>query len=410
MRCSHDDECLIFSPPSYRVGLLDAEGQVTSKGHSVLHSQPPIYEDFPHILQPPPLPRRFCVVHWCDGEQSELNALDSEDFKPFVDELELRLCKHNAKRSGEEQWLDVSKSFVIGHTLTKRETHKDRPRSPFIKEDFDRALTAHGVTLESKHYAPLLSFLEQAPYILQQAFAPNVVQTGVEAHGGYPPNFAVQASGCEGFMNLPDSQAQEILEHVPKLIDTCYYEGRLTEVLLDESKAPDDASGLRRNDLGTFNRERATWYNNEGETKRRRDLRQAELDLVTQKADEARLKAANAQLKLKEKEEKKLQRVAKSKLSKEKKEVNDQRIAMRKALHEGDQYCYCKETTEETEAKAKQQGQTVISLACGGEGKCPLRKWVHHPCAKENNDIVTPAMVTGDDVFWCSYCAKHFKN
>jgi hypothetical protein len=92
--------------------------------------------------------------------------------------------------------------------LTKNQTHASRPVSSYIKEDFDAGLEHHNITLEKKHYEPLLSFLNQSPYIFQQSFAPNVVQTGVEAHGGYPPDFDKQASGCKEFLNLSDAEAK----------------------------------------------------------------------------------------------------------------------------------------------------------------------------------------------------------
>jgi len=144
------EKCLLWSPPCYLMGLQDDTGSVSSgpavirqdclhlglmwtASHALLHAQPPLHPQFPHILYPPALPLTFACVHWSDGEQSSLDALTSPEAERVVTELNMRLCKHSASRSAEEQWLDVGKGFMTGHTLTKHETYKDLPVSPFIK-------------------------------------------------------------------------------------------------------------------------------------------------------------------------------------------------------------------------------------------------------------------------------------
>jgi hypothetical protein len=100
MECTLDEKCLIYTPQSYRIGLTNDLGEVTQIGHEIFHSQPPKCADYPHIKQPSPLPPTFKAVHWCDGEQAELNAVDSDQFKPWIEELELRFMQAHSKTIG----------------------------------------------------------------------------------------------------------------------------------------------------------------------------------------------------------------------------------------------------------------------------------------------------------------------
>jgi hypothetical protein len=79
------------------------------------------------------LEKTLASVHWNDGEGAQLTALGSEPFQKIALELGLRLCKHSASGSAEEQWLDVGSCFMVGHTLSKNQTHAWRPFSPFVK-------------------------------------------------------------------------------------------------------------------------------------------------------------------------------------------------------------------------------------------------------------------------------------
>jgi hypothetical protein len=138
----------------------------------------PIYDHFPQILRQAPVPRNSAIVHWCDGETNQLNAFNSEEFKASSAGLHLRLLKFNASRSGGEQPLDLSKSFMSGHTQVKHGTHSLRPVSASIKQDLDNGLASFGVELDDKHYTPLLAFLNHAPYMLQQSMNPIVLLPG----------------------------------------------------------------------------------------------------------------------------------------------------------------------------------------------------------------------------------------
>jgi hypothetical protein len=406
-KMSDQEKCLVWSPASYQLGLpRDEDGRLTAAAHIMLHNQPVIYpETFTsHVKMPPPLLRTLAAVHWSDGEAAALAAQLSPTVKAISDELMLRLCKHSASRSGEEQWLDVSHVFSVGHVLSKRETHAARPVSPFVREDLDAGLKHHSIDLLDKHYDPLVKFLGGAGYIFQQMFAPNTVMGGPERNGGFPPNFLRQAEGCQGWLQLPDDQATKIIEAVPGLQDIFFFRGRPTEEELDAAHCPEDQSGLRRNELGYLHRERAQHFNSEYVTKRRTEQKEAEdaqiLKVLADKAlaaagkVEKEKKAAAAKI---AREQAKVARDQKKVVDAANKEAKAERKAVKDHLIASKSFCYCSKPDD---------GE--LYLHCLGKGKCHLRAWVHPKCARAAGDTVTDSIEKALESFWCSACKVAF--
>ncbi len=396
-------KCLLWSPASYCIGLpRDEDGELTAAAHLVLHSQPEIYsgEETRHVKAPPALPHTMSSVHWSDGEAAALFAQLSPEFAKITEELMMRLCKHSASRSGEEQWLDVSHCFTVGHTLSKRETHGLRPVSPFVKEDFDAGLRHHSIDLGAKHYDPLLKFLGGASYILQHMFAPNTVMGGPERNGGFPPDFRRQTEGCQGWQTLPDDEARMIVEAMPAVQDVVFFKGRITETDLDDAHCPQDESGLRRNELGYLHRERAQHFNSQHEVKRRNDLKEAEEDrirkVLSDKAEAIAAKLKKQKIAAVAKLDREKNKVAKHEDAEKKKAAKEAKAKLKdiKAnLKAHAAFCYC-----------AQPDDGELYLKCEGNRTCHLRAWVHPECARRAGDQVTDAMEKGIASFWCSAC------
>lgn len=151
---------------------------------------------------------------------------------------------------------------------------------------------------------------------------------------------------------------------------------------------------MRRNELGTLNRERAQWFN-QYEVERRQKASAAAEDAVAEKKrvrEEAKQKKESERV---EAEQRRMARKDATAARKLQAAADAERIANKKRLIAAGVWCYCEQ---------KDDGKTY--LACGGAQKCPLRQWVHATCARTRGDTVTAAMTTNDEQFWCTSCLQ----
>jgi hypothetical protein len=265
-----------------------------------------------------------------------------------------------------------------------------------VQLDLDAGLKQHGVALDPKHYNPLLQFLQGAQFVLQHMFAPNTCLGGVEKNGGYPPNFVQQSEGRQGWLDLSDEQAAKIIESTPQLLDIAYFRGRPEESELDRAYLPEDASGLRRNELGHLQRERAQHFNSEHELLRRREIEAARVKDAAGKIANAAQRKANKETDKQKADLKKQERLQKAAVKQAATLIKKQRTLFKKELQSTGGFCYCRQADDET------------YLRCAGGASCHLRAWIHLTCAKERDDCVTDAMLdaTQNVPFWCAACVE----
>ena len=70
------------------------------------------------------------ACHWCDGENTQLNALLRLLEKGLY--ANTRLMKYNASRSALDQILDACKAFLSTKRQLKCQTHKSKLPYPFV--------------------------------------------------------------------------------------------------------------------------------------------------------------------------------------------------------------------------------------------------------------------------------------
>ena len=191
-----------------------------------------------------------------------------------------------------------------------------------------------------------------------------------------------------------------MIEHVPNLVNKVYFRGRLEETDLDDALLPEDETGVRRNELGVFNRERAQWYNHAAECERRRAIKEEATREIEEKKQKKQAAADAKEAEAKDRAERKAKREEAAKKKQEDKKVHDARVSSIRQLREQQAFCYCK----------KKHDNSVVMMQCEGKMKCPLRGWVHMRCAKSNGDTVHASMLKDEgEKFWCGFCLTHFK-
>lgn len=342
----------------------------------------PIYEPFPEILRQASVSRSSAIVHWCDGETNQLNAFNSEEFQSGSADLHLRLLKFNASRSGGEQPLDLSKSFMSGHTQVKHGTHSLRPVSASIKQDLDKGLASFGVELEDKHYTPLLAFLNHAPYMLQQSMSPTVLLPGWE-EGNYPVDFNKMAAKCKQFTDMDDDSTWEFVAGLPDISMAYKRAGRVQESEYLTNGIPED--DRLRNDDKNVSHNRALWLNHDSEIAYQSRL-QAEKVIVRDS-----------------KVQKKLQTEATRKQRLVSEVWTSWRVEERKRRITNNRYCVC-------ESKGVTKDASFM-WECDGKRRCPYRGWLHGSGNCVNHPIYTERIGETDsddnmiiEEYWCEFC------
>ena len=349
-------------------------------------SSEPIHAFFPEIKAPNTLPFSRASVHWCNGEANQLRTFENPRFFDSLNDLkdELRLNKHNASRSGAEQALDLGKSFMSGHTQVRAGTHSHKPIAHSIKEDLDTGLDHHGIKLPSKHYVPLLEFLNYSPYLLQQAMAQSVIMHGWE-QGNAPVDFNRMCLNCPGFQSLTDLQAEQFVSKLPQLFLEAFSTGRLEENSMTAAGIPEDRSGIARNDLDILHRNRATWINCAGQINRRLEA-EATLRQTKEVAAKRKFDAAN----------KKVEKRAD-------KDWNNWRLEMKRDRVNSNTYCIC------NVAFLKENNVEEEWWGCDAKTKCPYRGWLHSNCQPPIAVFTSESSETSDHTFWCDFCYVHVR-
>ena len=225
-------------------------------------------------------------VYTVDGDLPQINLLGSDLWLGRMEDDRLELLKYAAACSGSQQPQDVSRGFMVLHTLLRCMSQQYKDYANFRAPDYMEKLTAFLHKFAAPHLAKfkidlLINFFRHLPQIILRAFTPKIIQDSYKKSGFYPYNARQIMSQCTEWDPLEEDEQERILKVIDELTGIVVRTGKITEADMDArdvpvNALPDDvaqaeidaapkvANSGKPLDDKHASHQRAMWLNNEG--------------------------------------------------------------------------------------------------------------------------------------------------
>ena len=225
-------------------------------------------------------------VYIVDGDLPQINLLGSGPFVALMADGRIELVKCAAACSGSQQPQDVSRGFMVLHTLLRCMSQQYKDYANFRAPDYMEKLTAFLHKFAAPHLAKfkidlLINFFRHLPQIILRAFTPKIIQDSYKKSGFYPYNARQIMSQCTEWDPLEEDEQERILKVIDELTGIVVRTGKITEADMDAKDVPVNAlpddvaqaeidaapkvanSGKALDDKHASH-QRAMWLNNKG--------------------------------------------------------------------------------------------------------------------------------------------------
>jgi hypothetical protein len=177
-----------------------------------------------------PMGDEHTAVSWCDGDNSQIDTIVSEEGIQIYAANNIIANKHNASGTGKEQACDLGKVFPISKKLNKSTTVEHIPSSNHhLKRQLELQFSKFNSKIRIKKHSAIIDYLAKQPTILSRSCVRENVLSGYVASGSVDPmHFRMPVlfkilSTCKKVCNL--NEYNKYLSSFPSLMGLSYNNG-----------------------------------------------------------------------------------------------------------------------------------------------------------------------------------------
>jgi hypothetical protein len=158
-------------------------------------------------------------VSWCDGDNSQIDTIVSEEGIQRYSANNIIANKHNASGTGKEQANDLCKVFPISNQLNKTTTVEHISSSNHhLKRHLEEQFAKFDSKLRIKKKSAIIDFLAKQPTILSRACVRENILSGYVTAGLVDPNSFLHASFAQNHGHMQKSLQPFRVQQLPLTI------------------------------------------------------------------------------------------------------------------------------------------------------------------------------------------------